>query len=66
MSDDEEASRKPSTAADEYDNEKTSVAEFLATYKPLIKGPFSAIIPSLCPQEVMLEVQQDQQWKYYK
>ena len=56
----------PSTAADEYDNENTNVAEFLATYKPLRGGPFSGIIPSLCPQEVVHEVQQDEQWKDYK
>lgn len=61
VSDDEDnssVSKPDSTAADEYDNEKTNVAEFLATFKPLKEGPFSAVIPSLCPQDIFLQLQE--------
>lgn len=65
LSDDETADDGPSiegrdryssTVADEYDTEKTHVAEFLATFTPLKGGPFSAVIPSLIPQDMVVDI----------
>lgn len=45
--------RASSTAAIDYDTEKCNVVEFLASFTPLKSGPFSAIIPSLIPQDFL-------------
>lgn len=61
VSDDEDSRRPSSSAAEEYDNEKTNVAEFLATFKTLKEGPFSAVTPSLCPLDILTQLQENEQ-----
>lgn len=59
--------RASSTAAIDYDTEKCNVVEFLASFTPLQSGPFSAIIPSLIPQDFLQHItnSEDSETKYF-